>query len=145
MINLVIFFPITSIQEINKRGWQDRTAWSQWFQDSQVSLYPPLLLLVHARSNPVIHMLDVWLQSRLVRGRRKRSTLDLEIRFLFSRTILWGSLTWTAFTEDLLFMCPYTRYVCKLLQLFHHLRLDIWRRHPFAWMFCRTWYSFPAF
>ena len=72
----------------------------------------------------VVHMLDVWLQSRLVRGRRDWSTLDLEIGFLSSLTILWGSLTWTAFTEDLL-MCPYTRYVCKLLRLFHHLRLDV--------------------
>ena len=89
-------------------------------------------------------MLYVWLQSRLVRGRRDRSTLDLEINFFSSLTILWGSLTWTAFIEDLL-MCPYTRYVCKLLQLFHHMRIDISRCHPFAWMFCRTWYSFPAF
>ena len=56
----------------------------------------------------VVHMLDVWLQSRLVRGRRDWSTLDLEI----------------GFTEYLL-MCPYTRYVCKLLRLFHHLRLDV--------------------
>ena len=72
----------------------------------------------------VVHMLDVWLQSRLVRGRRDWSTLDLEIGFLSSFTILWSSLTWTAFTEDLL-MCPCTRYVCKLLQLFHHLRLDV--------------------
>ena len=136
VINLVISFPITSIQEINQRGWQDRTTWSQCLQDSQVSLHPPLLLLVHARSNPVVYMLDVWLQSKVVRGRRDRSTLDLEISFFPSLTILLGSLTWTAFTEDLL-MCPYTRYVCKLLQLFHHLRL--------AWMFCGTWYSFPAF
>ena len=29
---------------------------------------------------------------------------------LSSPTILWGSLTWTAFTEDIL-MCPYTNYV----------------------------------
>ena len=130
MINLVIFFPITSIQEINQRGQQDRTAWSQWFQDTQVSLQPHLLLVIHARSNPVAHMLDVWLQSRLVRGRRDRSTLDLKISFFSSLTILWGSLTWTALTEDLL-MCSYTRYV--------------WRRHQFAWMFCRAWYSFPAF
>ena len=68
---------------------------------------------------------------RLVQGRRDRSILDLEINFFSSLTILWGSLTWTAFTEDLL-MCPYTRYVCKLLQLFHHMRLDILRRHPFV-------------
>ena len=53
MINLVISFPITSIQGINQRGWRDRPTWSQWFQDSQVSLHLPLLLLVHARSNPV--------------------------------------------------------------------------------------------
>ena len=110
MINLAISFPITNIQEINQRG--------------QVSLHPPLLLLVHARSNPVVHMLDMWLQSRLVRGRRDRSTLDLKISFFSSLTILWGNLTWTAITEDLL-MCSYTRYVCQLLQLFHHLRLDI--------------------
>ena len=73
---------------------------------------------------PGIDMLDVWLQSRLVRGRRDRSTLDLEINLFSSLTILWGSLTWAAFTEDLL-MCPYTRYVCKLIQLFHYMRLDI--------------------
>ena len=59
--------------------------------DSQVSLHPPLLLLVHARSNPVVHMLDVWLQSRLVRGRRDRSTLDLEINFFSSLTIYYGN------------------------------------------------------
>ena len=29
---------------------------------------------------------------------------------LSSLVILWGSLTWTGFTEDLL-MCSYTRYV----------------------------------
>ena len=125
MISLVISFPITSIQEINQRGWQDRTkwswSWSQWLQDSQVSLHPPLLLLVHARSNPVVHMLNVWLQNRLVRGRRDRSTLDLKISLLTSLTILWGNLSWTAFTEDLL-LCSYTRYVCQLLQLFHHPR-----------------------
>ena len=92
----------------------------------------------------LVHMLDVWLQSRLVRWRWDRSTLDLEIGFLSSLTILWGSLTWTAFAEDLL-MCLYTRYVCKLLQLFHHLRLDVWRRHPFAWMFCRAWYFYQVF
>ena len=64
------------------------------------------------------------LRSRLVRGRRDRSTLDFEINFFSSLTILWGSLTLTAFTEDLL-VCPYTRYVCELFQLFHHMRLDI--------------------
>ena len=103
---------------------EDRTTWSQWFQDSEVSLHPPLLLLVHARSDPVVHMMDVWHQSRLVRGRRDRSTLDLKISLFSSLTILWGNLTWTAFTEDLL-MCSYTRYVCQLLQLFYHLRLDV--------------------
>ena len=39
----------------------------------------------------VVHMLDVWLQSRLVRGRRDCSTLDLEIGFLSSLTNLWAA------------------------------------------------------
>ena len=122
MINLLISFPITSIQEINQRG-----------QGSIITVVPRLrgqssstavAPRIHTRSNPVVHMLDVWLQSRLVRGRRVRSTLDLKISVFSFLTILWGNLTWTAFTEDLL-MCSYTRYVCQLLQLFRHLRLDI--------------------
>ena len=51
------------------------------------------------QSNPMNHMLDVWLRSRLVRGRRDRSTTDLEMSFLSFPTILWDSLTWTAFTN----------------------------------------------
>ena len=39
----------------------------------------------------------------------------------------------------------HTSHVCKLIQLFHHLKLDVWRRHQCAWIFCRTWCSFPAF
>ena len=38
------------------------------------------------QSNPVVHILDVWLQSRLVRGRRDRSTLDLKMSLLSSPT-----------------------------------------------------------
>ena len=42
--------------------------------------------------------------------------------FLSSPTILWGSLTWTSFTEALL-MCPYTRYVNCSSNTAHHTRL----------------------
>ena len=56
-----------------------------------------LLLLVHARRNLEVHMLDVWLQSRLVCGRRDRSTLDLEINFFSSLTIFVGQLDMDAF------------------------------------------------
>ena len=51
------------------------------------------------QSNPMGHMLYVLLQSRLVRGRQDRSNPDLEMNFLSSPTILWSSLTWTAFTD----------------------------------------------
>ena len=149
MINLVICFPIASIPEINLRGWQDITTWSQRFQDFQVSLHPPLLHLVLVQfvislvqSNPMDHMLDVWLQSRLVRGRRDRSIPDLEMGFLSSPTILWDSLTWTAFTEDLL-MCPYTKYVnCSSCFITWTL---MFQSSPIVWMLCGTWDYFPAF
>ena len=48
MINLVICFPIASIQKINQRVWQDMTSSSQFQYFLQVSLHPPLLLLVQA-------------------------------------------------------------------------------------------------
>ena len=101
LIIVIVFFMINwsspsrspassrSISEVARTGQHDHSA----SQTPRSVFIHPLFLLVYARSNPVVHMLDVWLQSRLVRGRRDRSALHLKISFFSYLTILWGSLT----------------------------------------------------
>ena len=73
--------------------------------------------------NPMVYMLDVWLQSGQVQGGRGRSTLDLKMCLLSSLTILWGQLEMAGVHRRLTNVSVHP--ICKLFQLFHHLRLGV--------------------
>ena len=115
--------------DLNQRGWQDRTTWSQWFQDFQVSLsgHPCCssyrLVSSLAQSKPMVHMLDVWLQCRQVRGRCGRSTLDLENVLVVLSHHLVGQLEMAGVHRR--FTNVSVHQICQLLQLFHHTSLDV--------------------
>ena len=115
--------------DLNQRGWQDRTTWSQWFQDFQVSLsgHPCCssyrLVSWLAQSKPMVHMLDVWLQCRQVRGRCDRSTRDLENVLVILSHHLVGQLEMAGVHRR--FTNVSVHQICKLLQLFHHTSLDV--------------------
>ena len=130
MINLVICFPIASIQEIStSEVGRKRTTWSQRFQDFQVNLsghpccYSYRLVSWLAQSKPMVHMLDVWLQCRQVRGRCDRSTLDLENVLVVLSHHLVGQLEMAGVHRR--FTNVSVHQICKLLQLFHHTSLDV--------------------
>ena len=115
--------------DLNQRGWQDRTTCSQWFQDFQISLsgHPCCssyrLVSSLAQSKPMVHMLDVWLQCRQVRGRCDRSTLDLENVLVILSHHLVGQLAMAGVPRRSTNVSVHQLY--KLLQLFHHTSLDI--------------------
>ena len=108
MINLLICFPIASTQEINQTGWQDMITWSQWFRDfihlcCTSSSYRLVISLV--QSNPMGHMLDVG------------NELHVLSHHLVGQLYMYG--IHRRFTN-----VP-VHQLCKLLQLFHHMSLDV--------------------
>ena len=127
MINLVICFPIASIQEINQRGQQDVTTLSQWFQDFQVSLHPPLLLLVQVgqltcTKQPGGSHAGCVAAKQTGTGKARHVDSGLGNELIVFPHHLVGQLGMDGVHKR--FTNVSIHQIFKLLQLFHHTMLD---------------------
>ena len=117
MINLVICFPIASIQEIStsevgRTGPHDHSGFRTFRSVFQVTPVAPRTgwsAHLHKASRRFTCLMCGSNVDRYGKGVTGR-LWTWKMCLLSSLTILWGSLKWPAFTEDPL-MCPYTKYV----------------------------------
>ena len=141
MINLVISFPITSIQEINQRG-----------QGNMITVVPrlpgqssstPVAPRTYTKQPGGSHAGYVA-PKQTGTGKTRQVDSGLENQLSFFSHHLVGQLDMDDFRRR--FTNVFVHKICMPAapavlspEAWH------WRRHSFAWMFCRTWYSFLAF